>query len=79
MTQFAIDNTKFYKIVPSKDGLQLEQQQVQISNVQNQFRENFIQHDNHYYLTSNLTEKFLDANKYRSEYDRMTMEMYHYK
>lgn len=78
MTQFNIDNTKFYKIVPSSnDGYQLfEQVNLSDSKVRNNMREDFIRNKNHYYLTTNLTEKFVQEPKYRSEYDIMMMKTY---
>lgn len=79
MTQLNIDDTKFYKIVPSSDETYQLYEKVSISDEQNKnnLKENFIQEKNHYFLTTHLTEKFVDEQKYRSEYDIMMMKNYH--
>lgn len=78
MTKLDIDNTKFYKIVPSNNGVRLyEDVKVSDKNVHNNIYEQFTQYKKKTYLTTNLTEKFLDEKKHRSEYDRMMMKNYH--
>jgi hypothetical protein len=79
MTRFNIDDTKFYKIVPSLGETYQLYEKVNISDEQNKnnIKENFIEEKNHYFLTTHLTEKFVDEQKYRSEYDIMMMKNYH--
>lgn len=79
MTQLNIDDTKFYKIVPSPDDDYQLYEKVSVSDAQNKnnIKEDFIKEKNHYFLTTHLTEKFVDEQKYRSNYDIMMMKNYH--
>jgi hypothetical protein len=77
--QLNIDDTKFYKIIPSSDEKYQVYEQAHVSDpdIKNNLKEDFIQEKTHYYLTTHLTEKFVDESKYRSEYDILMMKNYH--
>lgn len=79
MTELNIDDTKFYKIVPSPDENYQLYEKVKVSDdqIKNNIKEDFIQEKNHYFLTTHLTKKFVDEKKYRSDYDIMMMKTYH--
>lgn len=79
MTELNIDDTKFYKIVPSPDENYQLYEKVKVSDdqIKNNIKEDFIQEKNHYFLTTHLTKKFVEEQKYRSDYDIMMMKTYH--
>lgn len=79
MNRIVSDSEKFYKIIKSKDGLHLQKDiDIKHPDFKNILRENFTEINDKYYLTSNITDKFLDANKYRSDYDKMMIKNYHF-
>lgn len=58
------DNTSFYKMVTLENGKKTLLQ------------EGYTIYDKQVYLTSYLTHKFMDAEKYRSPYDQQMKKMY---
>lgn len=79
MTKLTIDNTKFYRLVPSTSGLYLEEQvNINDTEVLNDIRENYSnKSDEKIHLTSYIRDDFLDAHKYRSDYDKLVLRQYH--
>lgn len=79
MNRIVSNSENFYKVIKSKDGLHLQKDiDIRHPNFKNILREDFTEVNDKYYLTSNITDKFLDANKYRSDYDKMMIENYHF-
>lgn len=78
MTKLTI-NTKFYKLVPSTSGLYLEEQvNINDTEVTNDIRENYSNFTiKKVHLTSYIRDDFLDAHKYRSDYDKLILRQYH--
>jgi hypothetical protein len=79
MNKIISDSENFYKIIKSEDGIYLQKDiDIRHPNFKNTLREDFTEVNDKYYLTSNITDKFLDANKYRSDYDKLMIEKYHF-